>query len=202
MVCSMAPDRELAVRLDVLANVVVRQEGRLPVAIVLDPLPPVVLFVRSLDGDNYLCSEVAGALGVSTATLRRLAGIDPESFAPSSIGFGKMLVRLYAMAEVDRLHEHLEAKSIAAASGSPRRPGRRRLWADAERRDRRARYCAAAYRSRRGRELADAGAYVAAAVASQAAATIREDLRAEYERAQLAVAPGRAEILRSGAEQR
>jgi hypothetical protein len=150
----------------------------------------------------HLFLVVAGAIRISLVRVRRSArfsrrvaashilgnrfggGIDPEAFAPSSIGFGKMLVRLYAISEVERLHQHLEAKSIAAASGAPRRPGRRRLWTDAERRDRRARYCAAAYRSRRGRELTDAGQPVAAAVASQAAATIRDDLRAEYDRAQ------------------
>jgi hypothetical protein len=93
------------------------------VTTVIGPLPPIVVFVRRLEGDFYLCSEVAEALGVSTATLRRLAGIDPEAFAPSSIGFGKMLVRLYAISEVECLHQHLEAKSIAAASGAPRRPG-------------------------------------------------------------------------------
>jgi hypothetical protein len=197
------PDREHAVRLDVLANVVVRKEGRLLVAIVLDPLPPVVLFVRSLDGDNYLCREVADALGVSTAMLRRLSAMNPDAFAPSdNTRFGRMLVRLYSMGEVDRLHKHLEAKSLAAETGSARRPGRPRLWTEAERQDRRARYCAAAYRSRRARKLADAGEHAASAAANRDAATIRDDLRAEYERAQIAASPSRAEVLRSGAEQR
>jgi hypothetical protein len=101
---------------------------------VIGPLPPVVGFVRGLDGDFFLCREVAEALAVSTATLRRLSLVNPDAFAPSgSTGFGKMLVRLYTMGEVDRLHQHLEAESIAAASGSGRRPGRRRLWTEAER---------------------------------------------------------------------
>jgi hypothetical protein len=174
------------------------------VTTVLDPLPSVVEFVRGLDGDFFLCREVAEALGVSTARLRRLSLDNPDAFAPSnSTRFGKMLVRLYAIADVERLHQHLEARSITAASGSPRRPGRPRLWTDAERRNRRARYCAAAYRSRRARELADAGEHGAAAVASRAAAAIRESLRAEYDRAQLAVqtAPDRSGRSRSSWEQ-
>jgi hypothetical protein len=173
------------------------------VAIMLDQLPPVVLFVRSLGGDHYLCSEFAEALGVSTAMLRRLSVLNPDNFAPdSTTRFGKMLVRLYTMAEVNRLHAHVEAKAAAGEPGSARRPGRPRLWTDAERQDRRARYCAAAYRNRRARALVDAGEDAAASVANRAAATIRDDLRAEYERAQLAVAPSLAEVLRSGAEQR
>jgi hypothetical protein len=174
------------------------------VTTVIGPLPPVVGFVRNLDGDFFLCREVAEALGVSTATLRRLSLVNPDAFAPSgSTGFGKMLVRLYAMGEVDRLHAHVEAKSIAAENGSLRRAGRPRLWTDAERRDRRARYCAAAYRSRRARELADAGAHGAAAVANRAAVTIRETLRAEYDRARLALqtAPHRSGLPRLSSEQ-
>jgi hypothetical protein len=152
------------------------------VTVTIAPIPAVVAFVRSLDVAYYLCTEVADALGVSAATLRRLARDHPDTLGPScSAWFGRMLVSLYVMDDIDRLQAHLDYRwPDRDGSSSRNRPGRRRLWSDAERRDRRARYCAAAYRNRRATELAQAGDQLAAANARHSAATIQEALTAEH----------------------
>jgi hypothetical protein len=155
------------------------------VTIKIAPMPAAVRFVRSLDGGYYLCTEVADALDVSAATLRRLARDHPDTLGPSySARFGRMPVSLYVMDDIDRLQAHFDRRWCDRDGSSARdRPGRPRLWSDAERRDRRARYCAVAYRNRRATELAAVGNHAAAAHARRAAATIQKALAAEHSRA-------------------
>jgi hypothetical protein len=162
-----------------------QREGTPVVTVTIAPIPAVVAFVRGLDGAYYLCTEVAGALGVSTSTLRRLARDHPDTLGPSCTGwFGRMPVSLYVMDDIDRLQAHLDQRWPDRDGGSFRdRPGRPRLWSDAERRDRRARYCAVAYRSRRATELAAVGNHAAAARARRVAAEVQEALAAEHDRA-------------------
>jgi hypothetical protein len=171
--------------LEPVTNVSVESRRRDLVVTITMPLPAVVLFVRSLDGDYFLCTEVADALGVSAATLRRLARDHPDTLGPSySTRFGRMPVSLYSMDDIDRLQTHLDHRWPDRDGGSARnRPGRPRLWSDVERRDRRARYCAVAYRNRRATELAAVGNHAAAAQARRVAATIQEALAAEHGRA-------------------
>ena len=61
--------------------------------------------VRSLPGIWYLRSEVADALGVSPATLRRLGGRAPTLGPSAVLRRGSVGVPLYDQAAVDALRE-------------------------------------------------------------------------------------------------
>src|SRR5664279_4004969 len=127
-----------------------RGDGAAEVTIDISAIPPLVRHVRSLDGDLYLCREVADALDLSPSTVRRFGARDPDRLGPShETYFGRVLVYLYDAATVERLHAHLAEHR--SASGQPR------LWSDAERRTRRAAHNRAAYRRRRAVVLEERG---------------------------------------------
>ena len=117
-------------------------------------VPRVVARVRGLPGGFFLRAEVADALGTSPATLRRFAA-KSQAMGPScTITYGGLAVPVYDTAAVARLHAHL------AEHRSPR--GRPRLWADEERRARRAAHSAAGYRRRRAALLRERGDHAGA----------------------------------------
>ncbi len=127
--------------------------------------------VRSLPGPYYLCREVADALDVSAATLRRLAIRDPGLLGPThEVGFHGRRVLLYDEDGLERIHRHL------AAHRSGR--GRRRVWSDEERRARRAAHCAVGCRRRRAVQLRARGDEAAAAHMMRAAERLAGELRA------------------------
>lgn len=133
-------------------------------------MPIVVEIVRRLDGEHFLCREVADALDVSTATIRRLGA--RKVLAPTTIVFnGTMAVPVYDMATVERLSAHLAQHRSGA--------GRPRLWSDAERRVRRAAYNALGYRRRRAAALRKSGDHCAADRVQQEADRLAAQLRAD-----------------------
>jgi hypothetical protein len=118
-------------------------------------VPNVVAEIRSLRGDFYLRREVADALDVSPATLRRLAIAEPTLLGPSAVlMWGRLSVPVYDPGAVSRLHTHLARYRSHC--------GRRRLWTDDERRARRTAHSAAGYRRRRAATLIDRGDHAAA----------------------------------------
>jgi hypothetical protein len=138
-------------------------------------VPRVVAQVRMLPGEFFLRAEVADALAVSPATLRRLARTAPGALAPSAVlKYGDLLIPVYNAAAIARLHAHL------AAHRSPR--GRRRLWTDAERCERRAAYSALGHRRRRAALLRDGGDHSGADRVDREADQLAGRLRAARKR--------------------
>jgi hypothetical protein len=123
--------------------------------VVLPRIAPIVAFVRSLDEEVYLGSEVAPALGISATTLRRLTRTD-EQLGPSlQVAYGSRTIGLYSMRDVDHLRSVLITRWPDHPDGRPRRrPGSARRWSDAERRDRHRALRRASYYRSRGRRLA------------------------------------------------
>lgn len=137
---------------------------------------PIVLLARRLYPDMYLCSEVADALEVSPATLRRLARLDPRAVGPTLVTRVRgVSLWLYDMQRVEILARELAAKRAPGGC----RVGRPRLWEPAVRRQRRSQHSAASYYRRRAAILSDRGDVVAAAFAEQRAREISEVLRSE-----------------------
>lgn len=109
-------------------------------------IPTAIATVRALPGEHYLCHEVADALDVSAATLRRLGRREPVKLGPTTtIVAGGKPVAVFDMAAVERIAAHLEQGRSAA--------GRPRLWTDTERRLRRMSYNGAGYLRRRAETL-------------------------------------------------
>jgi hypothetical protein len=145
--------------------------------VTLPAIPPIVRHVRDLDGNLFLVREVANALGISPATVRRVAEIRPD-LRPSAITmFGDMLVPLFTLEDLTRLDRYVAERRASLAAARRRSAGRPRLWSDSERRARRARHCAASYRRRCARALTEAGDLAAAQAAARAAAEIRDHLQ-------------------------
>lgn len=141
----------------------------------ISAIPPLVARVRALAGELYLCREVADALGVSPATLRRLGDLDPDRLGPShETYYGRVHVLLYDQAAVDRLHGHL------AQHRSSR--GRPRLWDDQERRMRRAGHSSVGYRRRRSVALHGQGDHREADAVAHRAEALSESLRSRHAR--------------------
>jgi len=140
----------------------------------LPAVPQVVAQVRMLPGDFFLRAEVADALAVSPATLRRLACTETTTLGPSDmVSSGSLLVPVYDASAIARLHLHL------AAHRSPR--GRRRLWTDAERHERRAAYSALGYRRRRAAALRARGDHPAADQVQREADRLAAQLHAAHD---------------------
>ncbi len=117
-------------------------------------MPKIVAQVRSMPGEFFLRAEVADALDVSSATLRRLATRSTLLVPTTSVMTGMLAVPVYDAETVARLHAHL------AEHRSPR--GRPRLWSDAERSARRAAHSTAGYRRRRAVALRERGDHAGA----------------------------------------
>lgn len=128
--------------------------------------------VRSLPGIWYLRSEVADALGVSPATVRRLSSRAPSLQPSAVLQRGSVGVSLYDQAAVDALGERL------AATASRR--GRPRLWDDQQRRRRRALHSAAGYYRRRAALLKARGDLDSARQAESRASVLRAALQASH----------------------
>ena len=143
--------------------------------------------MRALPGIWYLHSEVADALGVSPATVRRLARRAPSLQPSAVLQRGSVGVRLYDQATVDALAEQL------AANGSRR--GRPRLWDNQQRKRRRALHSAAGYYRRRAALLLARGDPDGARRAESRASALRAALRAGHQGAPVdakaALRPGR-----------
>jgi hypothetical protein len=138
--------------------------------ITIPPVPRVVAHVRNMPGDFFLRAEVADALAVSPATLRRLALTDTMTLGPSAmVTYGTLLVPAYNAAAIARLHAYLAAHRSAR--------GRPRLWTDTERRARRAAHSAAGYRRRRAAALRDRGDQAEAEQMLRDADRLRSTLR-------------------------
>lgn len=143
-------------------------------------LSPTIAHVRRLDGEFFLCTEVADALGVSPATLRRLAGRNPGGLGPTHISeLATRELALYDMARVSDLAQET-SRTVRGA-----RRGRPRLWDDAERRSRRRAYSAMGYQRRRARVLDARGDCVAAAEAVDRAANLGAATAEQFEERQL-----------------
>ena len=133
--------------------------------------------VRRLPGELFTCTEVANAVQISPATLRRLSRADPDVFGPNRVEIvGGLQVWLFDLGTVERVHRH-RAERIA---DGPSVRGRPRLWDDAERARRRAAHSAASYQRRRARSLRAQAAPAAAAEAQQRAERLTAALRAEH----------------------
>lgn len=117
-------------------------------------LTPVVRFVRSLDGEYYLLSEVAAALDVPVPTLRRLKTKNSKLWGPSfKTHYGKTLIYLYTPADLARLARRfakIRAEHPAMLTGSLGRP---RMWNLAERQERQRRFAQAGYMRKRAQRL-------------------------------------------------
>lgn len=89
-----------------------------------DRVPPAVQYVRSLDGEYYLLSEVASMVGVAEATLRKLIRADPPKVeAPSFLGEqGDMKIYLFTPADVAEIKDYFHTKYQDFEK--PRGPGR------------------------------------------------------------------------------
>lgn len=149
-------------------------------------LNPTIAHVRSLDGEFYLCTEVADALGISPATLRRRAARDPDRLRPSRVTrFGATTLALYDLDDVNRLAADVQL----TVAGSRR--GRPRLWDDHERRTRRRAHSAASYQRRRARTLTARGDTSSAAAASELAHATATSLAEQRQRRQAQSSPAR-----------
>lgn len=134
---------------------------------------PVVRAVRRVPCESYLCSEVADALEVSPATIRRLSRAVPLlAEPPAEMTIGAVRVPIYDAATVDRIREYLAQR--------PDRGGRPRLWDDSTRRARRAAFSAAGYRRRRAQQLRLHGRFGEADEFDAAAGEILARLRADH----------------------
>ncbi len=139
----------------------------------MNAIPATVAHVRRLPGGLFLCVEVADALGVSPATVRRLGERDHDGLGPThETCFGRMRLLLYDGDAVQRLHDHLGQHR--AACGQPR------LWNEGERRSRRAAHSAAGYRRRRAAQLRARGDEDGAARVGAHAHRLVTALRAEH----------------------
>src|SRR4051812_12011764 len=69
--------------------------------------PPAIRAVRALPTHAFLRREVADALGVSAATLRRLAASSPDLSASAVLHFGAVTVPVYDISVVELLHAYL-----------------------------------------------------------------------------------------------
>jgi hypothetical protein len=89
-----------------------------------DRVPPAIAYVRSLDGEFYLLSEVAEQVGVSQGTLRKLVHADPPKVsAPSYMGNqGDMNIYLFTPEDVTEIKAYFKTKY--ADFEKPRGPGR------------------------------------------------------------------------------
>lgn len=133
-------------------------------------IPPVIRFVRSLEGEWLTLSEVARAIQVPEDTLRGWRRTDPATFGPTELThLGDLPVCLYSLEDLERVR--VAAKHNAA--------GKPRMWSADEVRSRRARTMKARYYEVRAAKHTEDGDLRLAASARATHLDLRRELAAE-----------------------
>lgn len=87
---------------------------------------PAEEYVRNLEGEFYLLSEVAEMIGIAKNTLRRLIVTDAVS-APSYVGsLGGMSFYIFSTEDIEEIKDHYEGKYQDFSTGNKLPTGRPR----------------------------------------------------------------------------
>lgn len=145
-------------------------------------LSPATRFVRSLDGDFYMISEVAALTHVSTQYLRKLmasSGLEAPSYW---VWFGKIKIYLYTAADVKEVQRYLkEQKTVRPKSEMPtKRLGRPPKYTDAQRKQRKKDYMRVHYATKMAQKYQAEGDLEKSVEYSERARTLREKLDEQY----------------------
>ncbi len=140
---------------------------------------PTTRFVRSLEGDYLMLSEVAVICDVSPFTLRKFIADDVKKGLPSSIAmFGKTLIYLYTQEDVQRIQELLKERNQVSAYNGPlsRKSGRPTMYSNDEKTNLKRLYSRHWYYKERVREFTEAGNMDKAAAAQSKADKIQQEI--------------------------
>lgn len=145
-------------------------------------LSPPTRFVRSLEGDFYMLSEVAAMLSISTQYMRKLITV-PEIEAPSYwVYFGKIKIYLYTKADIEELRAWLAAQKVVRPKSetATKRLGRPPKYTAEQRKQRKKDYMKIHYANKQSAKYREEGDLDKSVEYADKARRLRDELDEKY----------------------